>query len=340
MKLKNYLLASLALVLSLSSCNNEDDGIVSVPERDRAEQYAEDIVAIEEYLTTHFYNYEAFEADPNAVDFEIVFDTIAGVNSDKEPLMSRDELRFVTVNDGVSDVEYKLYYLDVRGGEGNLPSIADSTFVEYKGIELDGGEFDSSPNPTWIDLAASIQGYRDVSRLFSGASSDLIDNGDGTTSFQGFGIHAIFIPSGIGYFSTPPPTVSFYAPLIFTVNTYRVNDFTDHDQDGVPSYLEDIDGDDFVRNDDTDVNGVPNYVDGDDDGDGTLTINEVLFNDYTVDTNIGETDPVLAENEFIISRTDDNDDGIFDIRTVVLIDTNDNGVADYLDDTISEDVND
>ena len=53
----------------------------------------------------------------------------------------------------------------------------------------------------------------------------------------------------------------------------------DHDRDGIPSILEDIDGDGNVKNDNTDEDQeqvfIPNYVDVDDDQDGTLTRDEI-----------------------------------------------------------------
>ncbi|MEL0267084.1 MAG: hypothetical protein VW945_06285, partial [Candidatus Poseidoniales archaeon] len=46
---------------------------------------------------------------------------------------------------------------------------------------------------------------------------------------------------------------------------------TDFDDDGIPDYMEDINGDGDYTNDDTDGDGLPNYNDTDDDNDGWLT---------------------------------------------------------------------
>ena len=57
------------------------------------------------------------------------------------------------------------------------------------------------------------------------------------------------------------------------------NENTDHDNDSVPSYLEDVNGD-GVFDDDTDEDNVVNVFDNDDDGDDILTIDEyILDND-------------------------------------------------------------
>ena len=46
---------------------------------------------------------------------------------------------------------------------------------------------------------------------------------------------------------------------------------TDFDDDGIPDYMEDLNGDGDYTNDDTDGDGLPNYNDTDDDNDGWLT---------------------------------------------------------------------
>ena len=66
-----------------------------------------------------------------------------------------------------------------------------------------------------------------------------------------------------------------YSPIIFKFDLYQYFE-NDHDNDNVPSYLEDIDGDGELNNDDTDGNRVPDYLDPDDDGDGIPTKNEDL----------------------------------------------------------------
>ncbi|MCH3885074.1 hypothetical protein [Tenacibaculum aquimarinum] len=62
--------------------------------------------------------------------------------------------------------------------------------------------------------------------------------------------------------------------LIFYIELWDIVVNTDHDQDGIPSIEEDLDGDGDPRNDDTDENFIANYGDADDDGDGKLTKEE------------------------------------------------------------------
>jgi hypothetical protein len=120
--------------------------------------------------------------------------------------------------------------------------------------------------------------------------------------------------------------------VIFKFELYQ-SEVNDHDLDGVPSYLEDVDNDLNLGNDDTDEDGIQNFIDRDDDGDGVLTINELEPKEYTVDTNIGETEPILAEKEFEINRSESL--GIITIKTVTIVDSNNDGIDDYLDENIT-----
>jgi hypothetical protein len=82
---------------------------------------------------------------------------------------------------------------------------------------------------------------------------------------------------------------------VFAVNLFTYKQ-TDHDNDGVPSSEEDLNADRYLFNDDTDSDSIPNYMDSDDDGDGTLTKDEL----------------------------DRDENGVYD-------DTDEDGTPDYLD---------
>ena len=56
--------------------------------------------------------------------FKIKFDTIAGNNASKTPLM--DQVSFKNVKDRVDEtVTYKLYYLNTIQGDGDSPNFPD-----------------------------------------------------------------------------------------------------------------------------------------------------------------------------------------------------------------------
>ena len=195
-------------------------------------------------------------------------------------------------SDGV-ETPHNLYYIIAREGVVSNPSIVDSVYITYKGMLTDNHIFDERKYPVWLDLANSLQGFREgVSELKSG---EFRQNSNGTIQYSSFGVGLFFLPSGIGYFENTTADIPEYSPLIFSVSLMTSNP-TDHDNDGILSINEDIDGDGDPFYDDTDNDDLWNMYDADDDGDGTLTINEL----------------------------DKNNDQIID-------DTDNDGIPDYLD---------
>ena len=157
------------------------------------------------------------------------------------------------------------------------------------------------------------------------------ENSDGTLTFDDYGIGAVFVPSGLGYYNTPPSgsPIEYYAQLIFTYHLYTIEK-SDQDLDTVLSSFEDLNGNGNELDDDTDNNGIPNFADPDDDGDGRLTKYEVVAKEYTL--NPGDPDPEFEENEVEMQRKIlDGDTGVVTLYTVVFTDANNDGVPDYLD---------
>lgn len=334
MKKINFVLALCAIIaLSITSCKEEDDGIISIPPRDRGEEAVAATLEIEEYLETHFYNYEEFQNPTPDFDKRIVFDTIAGDNIDKVPLI--EQVDFKMVQDRVDeDVTYKLYYLNVIEGEGNQVQFPDILDISFQGLFTSNEIFDESEIPARLDITAVINGLQDALTEFKGATETII-NPDGTVAFEEFGVGAVFIPSGLGYFASPPTDVpqgvteiGFYQQLIFTFQVYNVIK-GDQDGDGVPTILEDLNNNNLEEDDNTDEDTLPNFRDDDDDNDGRLTINETSQNTYTL--NEGDPDPVLASNEVEAYRVRDFINNTIVITTVVMPDTDGDGVPNYLD---------
>src|SRR5690606_29873684 len=163
-------------------------------------------------------------------------------------------------------------------GAGEKAKFSDSTFVSYRGELLNGERFDGSSTPIWFDLVSTIPGFGQSLNEFGGASGFEV-NPDNTISWnKDFGVGTVIIPSGLGYFSTTRPGIPSYSPLVFNVQVFAVNE-ADHDNDGIPSYLEDLNGDEILTNDDTDGDFVANYMDRDDDGDFTPTREEIIINE-------------------------------------------------------------
>jgi len=284
-----FLLPIVALTLILvSSCQGDDDPEDNfIPARDRAEENIDSTLEVERYLNTHFYNYEEFENPPAGFDFKIRFDTIADANADKTPLI--EQVDFKMVQDRVNeDVSYKLYYLKVIEGQGEQPSFPDIVRINYEGtyvVDEDGIKenklFDSAVTPIQFDLTLIVNGLQDALIEFK-ASTGLIDNPDGTVIYENFGVGAVFMQSGLGYYVNPPPgaavSIPVYSQLIFTFQLFQT-EIGDQDNDGVPSVLEDVNGNGLEEDDDTDSDNQSNYFDPDDDGDGRPTRDEIEINE-------------------------------------------------------------
>jgi len=178
--------------------------------------------------------------------------------------------------------------------------------VAYEGELLSDDVFDSRlKSPLWFNLTSyyevgpqgpslrpgPVKGFTEGLEEFR-AATGFKTNPDNTVTWNNdYGVGAIFMPSGLAYFNSAQNSIPAYSPLIFKVNLYKVN-VADHDRDGIESYLEDLDGDGNLFNDDTDGDGLPNFSDADDDGDGTPTKDEIEIN---------------ADGS--ITYTDSNDDG-------------------------------
>lgn len=327
MKIIKQLFVLLCIASSLYACKSDDNDPTSVPPRDRGEQQITDNDSIIAFLETHFYNYDEFDfTDVTSAandNFQIVIGKREGADADKIPLIDQVEAR--TIN--YEDTEYTYYVLKLRQGGGKSYSFADNVDVTYRGQTLDLETFDIRVTQERIDLLNVVKGYQVGLAEFNAAES-LEATSDGFIKARNGGIGAIFIPSGLGYYNLPPTGIEQYSPLIFSINVYN-SILIDHDADGVPTHMEDLDGNRDLFDDNTDSDTAVNYVDSDDDGDGTLTENEIVQNTYTVDTTMGESEPILATNEVEVDR--DTVDGIITILTVTFTDTDGDGTPDYLD---------
>ena len=288
--MKKKLFFLLPVFLLFLQCKKEDT-TEPIPIRDYSEQVIVDQDLLETYLKTHTYNYEDFNKQSNV---SVRFDTIDASNSTKSSLFEMASLKTVNVNDADGNsIPHNLYYILAQQGSNNSPEVTDSVYVTYQGSLIDGYVFDERNFPMWLDLPNTISGFREgVTELKSG---NYFVNKNGTVTYDSYGVGIFFLPSGIGYFENSASGIPGYSPLIFTINL-MTHTPTDHDNDGILSIFEDIDGNGDPFGDDTDGDNLWNMYDVDDDGDGVLTINEL----------------------------DKNNDGVID-------DTDNDGTPDYLD---------
>lgn len=303
MKIQSIVLFFALMIIA--SCNNDDDESPEIVTRDREEVKDENMEQIEAFLDTHFFELQDDPLNPNHQ--KIVFDTIADDNSDRQPISDSEFLESKTVTQ--LDTDYTLYYLKIREGAESIrkPTFADSVLVTYNGFAMDDKNiFDSAQTPVWFDLVNNIVGFYEVMDEFRG-STGFQENTDGTVTFNDdYGIGSVFIPSGIAYFAAAPSGsgISAYEPIVFNIQLYKSRE-SDHDGDGIPSWMEDLNDNRRLTDDNTDEDRLPNYADPDDDGDGVPTREEVDFDE---------------EGNLILP----------------LPDSNGNGTPDYLDPTYPE----
>ncbi len=258
MKKQNFLLALLGLII-FASCKKDDGGSNYTPPRPYNEQYANEIIEIEEYLTTHYLD--------DSQGIENVSIKEIPDNGSQTPIAAHPDLSHKIVSK--HDIEYKLYYIKFNEGIYQRPSHVDSVFVTYKGWLTDGTQFDYRPNPLWLNLDEMIEGFIQVFPEFkTGGYNEIIN------TFENSGAGLVIIPSGLGYYNSSSNNIPAYSTLVFSfgLNTLR---YRDHDRDGIPSYLEVENLGDDPRQYDTDGDGIPNYLDVDDDNDGKITRGEI-----------------------------------------------------------------
>ena len=292
-KIKFYFILSM-LSLALFSCSKNKDEEVTPP-REYSEQYPTDLKDIEEYLKTYY-------IEEVTTDFDIKISKIPTGGTQKSIWeQTTYPLQFREVN--LHGLKYKLYYLVLNQGVGESPSNVDAVFTAYKGdylqqVTKDGvttltvTEFERSSNPQqFFQLTSVIRGWSEVFPLFK--KGTYTSNSDGTVSYKDFGAGVVFIPSGLAYYNSGQGTIPSYAPLVFNFKLYEVQR-NDQDGDGIPSYLEDLDGDGYMYSftnttlyptkpttnpDDTDGDEVPDCFDVDDDGDNYTTKLERSYKD-------------------------------------------------------------
>ncbi len=331
------LLASIIIV----SCKDDDNNTVVVDIRDRGEQQLAYSDSLIDYLSSHYYNSDFFQTGTNHTYTDIVIsELLEGENVPAGHTLLIDAVETHTTNYEETDYEY--YILRLNQGGGESPKFTDQVRVRYEGSLVETDEtFDGVITP--IDLLMQgvglsggvIRGWQLVLPQFSTSVDFTLNNG--IVEFNNYGLGVMFLPSGLGYFSgTGSGTLSSYSNLVFKFELLQYQE-VDHDGDGIPSYVEDINSDLDVLEDDTDEDLAPNYVDIDDDVDGINTFDELILSTYTVDTNINEEEPVLASNEYEFSRSTSN--GIITINTVTAVDSDNNGTPDYLQEDIAVNYN-
>jgi len=332
MNYKYSILFICLLILTVVSCE-KDENTVAAPPNDRGEQQVIDSISLKSYLSTHYYNSAAVNslANPRLEDL-VITELLDGETLPINTTLLIDDVEQHSTT--LLEVDYKYYILKIKPGEGESPNFSDSVRVNYSGSLTNGSVFDSSTTPVVFDLVYVITGWSRVMPEFK-TSGSYVSNPDGSVSFDGFGMGAMFLPSGLGYFSTYRSGIPSYSNLVFKFEIMQM-EINDHDSDNIPSYMEVSVSNEFDLLIDTDEDKVYNFNDSDDDGDGTATSDEIEIEPYTNTTEQGLQDELgaieLMSNQFI-SPISTLADGTFSANIITLVDDNENGIPNYLDDT-------
>jgi hypothetical protein len=301
-KFKYYFIV-LVTTLFLFSCSKNDLSYTAEPLRDYSVQYTADNSMIEDYLKTYYFtvtNHPGFSDDQ-----DIVFTKIpsgGSQNSIWSCLNSTTFPKLLSRDVNFHGIIYKVYYLVLREGTGEKPTNVDAVLASYRGdylgqiaststasAYLTVTKFEETKYPQrFFGLTNTILGWSEIFPQFR-TGTYTANNVDGTVSYSDFGAGVMFVPSGLAYYASGGGAIPSYSPLVFSFKLYEVQRL-DHDGDGIPSYLEDLNGDGYIydfRNttnyptapttnlDDTDGDGIPNFYDADDDGDNYTTKLEI-----------------------------------------------------------------
>jgi hypothetical protein len=266
----NRILSVLGLtaLMFFAGCQ-KDDTMDPIPARPHADVYPEDLAKLEAYLKAHYVDITDTNTNGKIDVEEIVIDSLDLTHTVSIWDQTAYPLQFKMVN--IYGVNFKVYYLKFAPGTGDSPCGVDRILTSYKGLLLDGTQFDFSPNAVEFNMIGLVKGWEYIFPEFKTGTTTT--NGDGTLNHSDYGSGVMFLPSGLGYYNAGFGNIPNYAPLVFTFNLYAVNHL-DQDFDGIESRFEYAFNADGTLID-TDSDGVPNVFDADDDNDGYLTKDEI-----------------------------------------------------------------
>jgi hypothetical protein len=317
-KFKFYFIL-LITSITIFSCSKNDNTETVEPLRDYQTQYNADIANIEDYLKA---NYIEVKQHPGFTDDQNV--TIEKLDAN-HTVSIWNQTTYALKNKTVKlhDIVYTFYYLVLREGKkdaitglgGVSPCNVDGVLTSYRGTYLSSTtttpstvtatQFEEAVLPNdFFNLFTTVTGWGETFPQFKTGSH--YTNSNGTITYTDFGAGVMFLPSGLGYYASGSYSIPAYSPLVFSFKLYDIQRL-DQDADGIPSYLEDKNGDGYMRflptgvtnPDDTDGDGIPDFYDIDDDGDNYTTKFETKYIntlDPNTTTRYYPFDGVLVDN--------------------------------------------
>ncbi|WP_347174330.1 FKBP-type peptidyl-prolyl cis-trans isomerase [Polaribacter uvawellassae] len=260
-KIKNILIAAIASIL-IYACSASNPFVDNF---DHEAQALKDKDTLVKYLSNHYY--------------DAVIDSIKPITTGKTALI--DDAKLITQDITFEEIDYKMYYYIVEQGVPDpvkgFPTVMDSVLTKYQGRQIiDSGVasvFETQSSAVWLTLDAVIKGWSYGFTHFKGGKNSTTN---GPITYENTGKGFLFIPSGLAYRNLDGGNILPNSCLVFRIELLDIVENTDHDNDGLASYLEIEDA--SVESDptkvDTDGDFIANFKDADDDNDGTPTIKE------------------------------------------------------------------
>ena len=222
MKKITFFIPFVIIGLLIISCS-KDKGSTEIAVRDFQTQYEDDIDSLEAFFDDHYMTVDA--------NYNVTFGEIPAGGTQQS---IRQQYNLVDTTITASDVDYHLYFIKFREGTQKRPTQADSVYVSYRGVGLDGVQFDGAENPVWFKLQDLITGWSHILPCFK-TGTYTSTSPSNPPVHDGYGAGVMFLPSGFGYFnSSVGEHLSAYSPLIFSFKLYELK-YRDQDSDGILS---------------------------------------------------------------------------------------------------------
>jgi FKBP-type peptidyl-prolyl cis-trans isomerase FkpA len=262
-KIKNIFLLLLLGVVVMYACSDDNNAFANpFLDVNHEELALKDNDSIVKFLKNNYYDV-SLDSIKTLVDGEIA--------------LYDDTSKLKTMNVIDNDIEHTLYIYVIEEGQpapvkGN-PTVMDSVYVKYSGrafinAELQTSNFEINNTGIWFTLSSVIKGWKHGFTKLLGGELKKEANGDvfnGPITYLNTGKGFLVIPSGLAYTSSNANNYTntlVDTNLIFFVELLDIVEDTDHDNDGVPSILEDANGDGDPTNDFSDNSNptLPDYL--------------------------------------------------------------------------------
>lgn len=143
---------SIIMLTTILACKKDEPATIS-PE----EQASIDDAKIVDYMKSHSIKPFHEGEIANNIDWKVIKIEESATHESLYDLMKNN-----IIESTVNGVKYKMYYYNIKEGEGNTPSESDTVYVDYKLFSFSDVKYDSSPSLSVakFDLNNLIRGWQ------------------------------------------------------------------------------------------------------------------------------------------------------------------------------------